>query len=301
MYNDIGQFVKKVNNDPLSTYLQRLSFTINGFGRFSQQDISSFCQFFSGDNELILFVRGNSILHTNDGQFLLSPGTLLLLRPFHIYTAICQPGEKLYYYYIHFDVSPPHMTDSYLQTITRGENTLIVPPQTLPDLIPSFASMLEDWRAGKPGLMTLLHSYLYILSVHLARLNHENPLLVRAEGKKISYELDLVSQALDYIVTHLDQPLKLYDISRELGVSSSALYKLFRQILHTSPSDYIAKTRLRQAELLLRSSGCTIAEAARRCGFCNASHLSRQFKNVHGMSPSHFLKENPRDKELVED
>lgn len=301
MYNNINRFVKKVNKDPLSAYLERISFSINGFGRFSQQSISSFRQFFSNDLELILFLRGNSILHTDEGQYPLVPGSLALLTPYHIYTAVCLPGEKLYYYYIHFDISPSHMTDSYLQTVTGGESPLVVPPKILPDFIPAFTAMLQDWRGDAPGLMTLLKSNLYALSVHLARLNKNTSLSTQANGQKVGYELNLLTNALDYISAHIDAPIKLYDLSREIGVSTSTLYKLFRQLLHTSPSDYITRTRLRHAELLMRSSGCTIAEAALRCGFCNASHMSRQFKTVYGMSPSHFLRENLRDKEAVED
>ncbi len=301
MYNNINQFVKKVYKDPLSAYLEHVSFTINGFGRFSQQSISSYQQFFSDDLELILFAQGRSILSTEDRQYELVPGSLALLTPFHTYTAVCQPGEQVYYYYIHFSISPFHMTDSYLQAIIGGEGPLVVPPGELPDFRSNFLSMLQDWREEAPGLMTLLESQLYALSVLLARRNDQGPLSALNENQKVNYELEQIAAATDYITAHLDSPIKLYDLSRELGISSSALYKLFRQFLHTNPSDYITRTRLRQAELLMRSSGCTIAEAAQRYGFCNASHMSRQFKKVYGMAPSQLLKENLRDKELVED
>lgn len=301
MYNNINRFVKKVNKDPLSAYLEHISFSINGFGRFSQQEIASFRQFFSNDLELILFLRGNSVLHADERQYPLEPGSLALLSPYHTYTAICQPGEKLYYYYIHFDISPSHMTDSYLEAVTGGESPLVVPPGVLPDFRPAFTAMLQDWRSDAPGLMTLLESNLYALSVHLARLNKNISFFAQAKGQKVGYELELITKALDYISANIEAPIKIYDLSRELGVSTSTLYKLFRQVLHSSPSDYITRTRLRHAEVMMRSSGCTIAEAALRCGFCNASHMSRQFKTVYGMSPSHFLRENLRDKELVED
>lgn len=297
MYNNIGSFVKKVNEDSLSTYLEHLSFHVNGFGRFSQQEISSFSQFFSSDIELILIVRGHSILHTPVCQYHLSPGSLALLHPFHIYTAICQPGEKLYYYYVHFNISPGHLTESYLERIAGTDDALVIPPGVLPDFIPAFRSMLEDWRNDVPGLMTLIRSQLSILSVHLARLKDQQTPLAETDRPENSYDLTMVSEALDYITGHLDGPILLEEISRHLGVSVSALYKLFRRVLHTSPSEYIAKTRLRQAEILLRSTGCTISEAAKACGFCSASHLSRQFKATYGLSPSAYLKENPIEKE----
>ena len=297
MYNNISRYVKKVNEDSLSTYLDHLSFQVNGYGRFSQQEISSFSPFFSDDIELILIVRGHSVLHTPDRKYQLVPGSLAVLRPFHIYTAICQPGEKLYYYYIHFSISPFHLTDSYLNRIAGEGDALTVSPGQLPDFIPAFRSMLEDWRNDVPGLMTLIRSYLYILSVHLARLTASRLPLTESDRTESSYDLEMTSQALDYIAGHLNGPILQEDLSRQLGVSVSALYKLFRRVLHASPSEYIAKTRLRQAEIMLRSTGCTIAEAAKACGFCSASHLSRQFKTAYGLPPSAYLKENPTEKE----
>ena len=297
MYNNISRFVKKVNEDSLSNYLNHLRFRVNGYGRFSQQEISTFSQFFSNDIEMILIVRGRSVLHTPKRKFHLAPGYLALLRPFHIYTAICQPGEKLYYYYIHFDILPAHLAESYLEKIAGDADALVVPAGEIPDFIPAFRSMLEDWRSDTPGLMTLIQAHLAILSVHLARLAAKQILFRDKDRPESSYELEMISQALDYITAHLDEPIRQEDLSRQLGVSVSALYKLFRRVLHASPSEYIAKTRLRQAEIMLRSSGCTIAEAAKACGFCSASHLSRQFKAVYGLSPSAYLKENPSEKE----
>ena len=133
MYNNAGHFVKKVKEDSLSNFLESLSFRVNGYGRFLQQDVSSFRQFFCNDMEFILIARGSSVLYTLDQTHRLTPGTLILLKPFQLYTAICQPGEKLYYYYIHFDVQPSHLTESYLKMISGDEMALVVPPGELPD------------------------------------------------------------------------------------------------------------------------------------------------------------------------
>lgn len=301
MWNNISCYVKKVNEDALSVYLDQLTFCVNGYGRFSQQGISSFNQFFSDDIELILVARGHSVLHTNDSEYQLAPGSLAVLRPFQIYTAICQPGEKLYYYYIHFGVSPSHLTDTYLSHIAGQCDALVVPSGQLPDFLPAFRSMLEDWRQDAPGLMTLIRSHLSLLSVHLARQLASDPAVADSEHADSNPDLQVASQALHYIAGHLNAPILQEDLCRELGISTSALYKLFRRVFHVSPSEYIAKTRLRQAEILLRSTGCTIAEAAEACGFCSASHLSRQFKVIYSLSPSAYLRRNPGEKEIRPD
>lgn len=222
MYNNAGHFVKKVKEDSLSNFLESLSFRVNGYGRFLQQDVSSFRQFFCNDMEFILIARGSSVLYTLDQTHRLTPGTLILLKPFQLYTAICQPGEKLYYYYIHFDVQPSHLTESYLKMISGDEMALVVPPGELPGFLPAFAGMQNDWRNESPGLMALIRSYLAILTVHLERRIQRDPSLTISGRPEGNYNLDMLSKALEYITGHLDEPFKLEDLCRHLGISRAA-------------------------------------------------------------------------------
>ncbi len=76
------------------------------------------------------------------------------------------------------------------------------------------------------------------------------------------------------------------DIARAMGLSRSALYRLFREsggIAH-----YIREQRLRRsfAELAGSSGRIQVAQVAYRWGFADAAHFSRLFRQRFGCTPS---------------
>ena len=77
-------------------------------------------------------------------------------------------------------------------------------------------------------------------------------------------------------------------ISRHAGMSISRFSCVFREALGTSPLDYVAATRMREARQLLRAPGQSIAEVAYAVGFQDSNYFSRSFKQHHGMSPREF-------------
>jgi AraC-like DNA-binding protein len=76
------------------------------------------------------------------------------------------------------------------------------------------------------------------------------------------------------------------DIARALGVSRSALYRLFRQ--SGGIAQYIREQRLRRCfgELAAGSGGMQVAQIAYRWGFSDAAHFSRLFRQRFGCTPS---------------
>ena len=83
-----------------------------------------------------------------------------------------------------------------------------------------------------------------------------------------------------------ERDLNPEDIARAMGLSRSALYRLFRQtggIAH-----YIREQRLRRCfgELAAGSGRAQVAQIAYRWGFADAAHFSRLFKQRFGCTPS---------------
>jgi AraC-like DNA-binding protein len=96
------------------------------------------------------------------------------------------------------------------------------------------------------------------------------------------------SRAKSYIAQHLhDVDLDVKRIATALGVSNAHLHRAFNAA-DTSLMRHVWSCRLeRAAELLARRymATVTIREIAYRCGFQNAAHFSRAFKERFGISP----------------
>lgn len=103
-----------------------------------------------------------------------------------------------------------------------------------------------------------------------------------------------VQTCRNYIEMHLDEELSLEQLAREVGYSEYHLSRKFKEETGTNIRDYIRFTRCERAKLYLSSSDLSIKEIAERLGFCAPSYFSRIFREVTGMLPQEYRKENYR-------
>jgi transcriptional regulator GlxA family with amidase domain len=85
-------------------------------------------------------------------------------------------------------------------------------------------------------------------------------------------------------------------LAKLVGLSVSAFERQFQLHLHTSPMQFHRKLRLARAAASLIQSQNSIAEIAQRFGFSDQAHLSRQFKDVYGSTPSCWRDKHARQK-----
>ena len=78
------------------------------------------------------------------------------------------------------------------------------------------------------------------------------------------------------------------DVVEELKIDRSYLYRLFKNEMGISVSDYIARRRLLKAEVLLTDSNLSVKDVAYSCGFADQMYFSRVFKNLNGSTPTQF-------------
>lgn len=161
---------------------------------------------------------------------------------------------------------------------------------TQPDLlIQGILSTLKDELTGsKSGSALLIDSLKTTLAIHLLR-NYcsTQPRLSSYSGGLSQATLQ---QVREYIHEHLDQDLKLSELSEITQLSPYHFLRLFKQQMQITPHQYILRCRVEQAKHLLRHSRLTLAEIAVRVGFCDQSHLTRNFKRTLGVTPNQFLK-----------
>ncbi len=90
---------------------------------------------------------------------------------------------------------------------------------------------------------------------------------------------------IDHVLENYDNHLLLDDLAHLSGLSVAQLDRRMKKIFQISTGQFIIKTRIDAAAEQLRSSARSIADIALDCGFCDQSALTRQFRNVTGLSP----------------
>jgi AraC-like DNA-binding protein len=110
----------------------------------------------------------------------------------------------------------------------------------------------------------------------------------RDPGGGDTWDQTLETRLVAYIEQHLkDSDLRAEELARVHGISVRQLYKLWSSH-ETSLSQWIIRQRLEgaRADLSAGDNGhATIAVVAHRWGFVNATHFSRRFREVYGISP----------------
>ena len=97
-----------------------------------------------------------------------------------------------------------------------------------------------------------------------------------------------LGQILDYIDAHLEQNIKLADLAQLLDMSQFHFSRLFKQSIGTSPHQYLSQQRVERAKQLLKQTDKLIIDIALECGFSSHSHLSKQFRQLTGMTPKAY-------------
>ena len=97
-----------------------------------------------------------------------------------------------------------------------------------------------------------------------------------------------VTLAKDYLLRHLNQPLRLEDVAAHLQLSEEYLARLFKQTTGETVFDYVRRMRLDQARTLLSGSDQNVSEIAAQTGFGSLAAFSRSFKRELGLSPSEY-------------
>ena len=96
------------------------------------------------------------------------------------------------------------------------------------------------------------------------------------------------ADTIDYIQQNYAEPLRIPALARIAGLSSGQFERRMKAIFHISAVHFLIKTRIHQASLALAREDRSIADIALSCGFCDQSALSRQFKQLTGLTPREY-------------
>lgn len=97
-----------------------------------------------------------------------------------------------------------------------------------------------------------------------------------------------VLAAKDYLLRHLNQPLRLGQVAAHAQISEEHLARLFKQVTGQTVFAYVRQMRLEQAKTYLAGSEKNVGEIAEITGFGSLPVFSRNFKREVGMSPIEY-------------
>lgn len=95
----------------------------------------------------------------------------------------------------------------------------------------------------------------------------------------------LVRRATTVMRQNMEEPLSIPALASVLSVDQRVLEERFREKMNLSPARVYKAIRLREARRLVELTPMSITEIATRCGYQNASAMTRAYRQEFGVAP----------------
>lgn len=116
---------------------------------------------------------------------------------------------------------------------------------------------------------------------------------------KRSRWIEKIKKIVDGLVQHQEEQMEINlsnHISAKLHHDYSYLSKLFSEVQGVTIEQYYISLKIEKVKELLVYDEFSLSEIADKLNYSSVSHLSKQFKKVTGLTPTHFrqIKEQKR-------
>lgn len=202
------------------------------------------------------------------------PGTMVLLdcRKPHKYYSL---SKELKFRWFHFI---GNSSEAYTQLILNTHGFVFTFVDS-PEIYQTFQNIMMAIRQETPNCHALSFTINKLLA--LLMLSFKNP-------EKHGLE-QVIQESAAYIDEHYaDKAMSVDDLARRSVLSTCYYMRKFKEYQSVTPHQYVKAVRLRNARQLLSTTSLSIEEIAERCGFSNASHFIKTFRDADGLTPLQF-------------
>lgn len=146
-------------------------------------------------------------------------------------------------------------------------------------LLSALLRELEAFTQTQNRLLLECHC-LELLSVNLCRLNGREHC-----QNAHSYKRETMERAREVLLTRLENPPTLTELSRIVGTNECTLKRDFKETFGCTVYNFVQENRLEKAYQLITGCGYNVSDSAFAVGYSNLSHFSKVFKIRFGISP----------------
>ena len=262
------------------------------FIEFSHFDQDAICGLWTKDNKIVwnhikinVFLEGSFSVFSDGVLHYPAYGDICVLSPMKMHYG--QITESMHINYYQIDIGLDSLASipggnrliEQLISTTSHRDSFLRPDNLIKETIIQLCRKIE--AALKIGELPLA----YAKTIEL--LSAVYPLYACQSGTANTGLSLRTTQIMRYIERNYSQSITRDHISKELGVSSSFLSRIFKKELGISVVEYLNRYRILKAISLLQDHSVT--EAGYLCGFCDTSHFISVFKKHVGETPLHYV------------
>src|SRR3974390_1313988 len=149
----------------------------------------------------------------------------------------------------------------------------------------TFQYAADEVASGRPGSETVLAKLSELLFVEAVR-RYAETLPQSQTGWLAGLRDPYVARTLALLHRDVTRDWSVDDLSREVGLSRSALADRFLGLIGTPLMHYLANWRMQLASQKLRNTSASLAQVADSVGYSSEAAFSRAFKKTFGTAPA---------------
>lgn len=236
---------------------------------------------------------GKAMLHLADRDIELRPGYMYLIPSFMPHSYVCEPGFEFYYMFVYerygdqsgffdiysmpFEVQANEAADLLFTNYCNLYPQLSFPYSSAKDFYDHpayrdyamrYVGMERYEKMQLQGLVWIIVSYF---------MKHANKIIEDTDNR--------VLRATHFVKNNLHKPITLEDLSDVACVTKSHLARLFHHALGVSPMQYVIRSKIQHAQMLLLTTDSSVHEIAIKVGCNDVSYFIRLFKKNIGFTP----------------
>ena len=128
----------------------------------------------------------------------------------------------------------------------------------------------------------------YLLSAALHTLAAHCPVGECRSSRQEQVAAQRMKQMLRFVEEHYAEELTVERIADSVALSESACLRSFRQLLGTTPIQYVKQYRIEKAAGLLLTTRLRTGEIGAECGFTDLSYFTKTFREIKHCTPREY-------------
>ncbi len=242
--------------------------------------------------------EGEGILLLEDEHVPYHPGMISVIPENYPHGTASKEGTESYWEYLFLDLKKA-VQDMYPDDVLFQQKLLdrinrkafFREEKEMQGIADMTYAILEETRQKKDVLyMECIVGLAMVLIVQLARFDQDDSYAL-SSGPRRKSGIARVRPALEYILEHFAEPMKIADVAAVCHMSESHFRRVFEENVGLTPVEYLNHVRIWKACDLLRRTGSSMEEVAMKAGFATTSTFNRNFKRITGTSPYQWKKQ----------
>ncbi len=245
--------------------------------------------------ELVRVLQGTFTMYADEEEYILNEGDMLLVRDSMLHGGIAKDClYECFLFDLHGLFRSQEAVKKYLRPVYRMEMlpALFYNKEKHPAIYETadmllktnYKELIAPSQDNCRELITLSclgQLFGLILQEHLYTENPEHSI-------NTSPRIGQIKSVLEYVEQNYASPITLDSMAEIAGMNAKYFCRIFKEITHQTPMDYVILYRIEQAARLLSTTDLPVIEVGLDSGFNDCSYFIRTFKKHMQMTPHKY-------------